>query len=64
VLSSVVQVDASQGRRGREYLDRGERSEAPPGRRRYVADSWRWTLMVIAQLIRDGVRPITAWEEE
>jgi hypothetical protein len=67
VLGSVVQVDASQGRRGRDtgsYLDRGERSEAPPGRRRYVADSWRWTLMVIAQLIRDGVRPITAWEEE
>jgi alpha-L-fucosidase len=44
VPRSVVQVDASQGRRGRDtgsYVDRGERSEAPPGRRRYVPDSWR-----------------------
>jgi uncharacterized protein YbjT (DUF2867 family) len=47
VHKSVVQVDASQGRRGRDtgsYVDRGERSEAPPGRRRYVPDSWRRAL--------------------
>jgi hypothetical protein len=57
VLRSVVQVDAcrrkatrsvdTQGRRGRDtgsYVDRGERSEAPPGRRRYVPDSWRRAL--------------------
>jgi Cysteine dioxygenase type I len=48
---SVVQVDASQGRRERDtgsYVDRGERSEAPPGRRRYVPDSWRRALVKIA----------------
>ena len=41
---SDVQLDSSQGRRGRDtgsYVDRGERSEAPPGRRRYMPDSWR-----------------------
>ena len=40
---SVVQLDSSQGRQGgiRVHVDRGERSEAPPGRRRYVPDSWR-----------------------
>jgi hypothetical protein len=48
VHRSVVQVDASQGRRGRDtgYVDRGERSEAPLGRRRYVPDSWRGALEV------------------
>jgi hypothetical protein len=47
VLMCVVQVDASQGRRGRDtgsYVDRGERREAPHGRRGYVADSWHRAL--------------------
>jgi hypothetical protein len=49
VLICVVQVDASQGRRGRDtgsYVDRGERREAPHGRRTSVADSQRRTLRV------------------
>ena len=47
VQISVVQASASQGRRGRDtgsYVDRGVRSEAPHGRGRYVANSWRRTL--------------------
>ncbi len=47
MLMCVVQVDASQGRRGRDtgsYVDRGERREAPHGRRTSVADSRRRTL--------------------
>ena len=61
MLMCVVQVDAcrrkatrsvdSQGRRGRDtgsYVDRGERREAPAGRRTYVADSWRRALRALA----------------
>ena len=47
VLLCVAQVDGSPGRRGRDtgsYLDRGERREAPHGRRTKVADSRRRTL--------------------
>jgi hypothetical protein len=47
----VVQVDASLGR-GRDtgaYVDRGERREAPPGRRTWVPDSRRRTLGAVAQ---------------
>ncbi len=52
---SVVQVDASQGRRGRDtgsYADRGERSEAPPA----GGDMWRFlalgTSVVSPKLLR------------
>jgi hypothetical protein len=52
VPKCVVRVDGSQGRRGRDtgsYVDRGERREAPPGRRTWVPDSRRRTLGAVAQ---------------
>jgi hypothetical protein len=55
----VVQVDASQGRRGRDtgpYVDRGERCEAPHGRRTSVADSWRRALTALGMVRSDHAR--------